>query len=463
MKSSGLTGVEIAAAVGRNKSTVTRWKNGDNLPPDEFVDAFLNMVEGKIGTPLADEVRERTHSLYRAAFTADEFHDLSLKKVPPIEALRQSNPSVPEAVLQQQRHTLLSVIHSAIRSKLDANAQRGRVNAELSRRYYEIAYLREHLERLRQAGQPTAETEEQLRQTGVRAAQLEEDRRAVSLAVDQAHQMFLSLAERPAEENSDEYRLMRARLRQEVEHPRQPWWPHPPAAAPAGPGFVPAGPPLAPPPPARTSHRLLRVTVGALVAAVVVLAVAVAVIATRSNGADGSGSAAAPTATVTVQPSAPAEGGTAPHTSAPPPSPTDAAADAEGWKVAYQDVKLTLGVSSQCDLWGADFETPSARPVEAPFGTGDLIVQECGLNNIVVVQARGWGKSAAQKPSPDQCLQDVERQGLPSETDSRQLATGTGYCLLTARGSLIWFKVVSNSTSTTGKGIVLQVTRWDST
>ncbi|MFI1524787.1 hypothetical protein [Kitasatospora cineracea] len=375
---------------------------------------------------------------------------------------RQGGSGVPDGVRW-------AVFADAQRESAAAGIDYSRLTAELSSFLYTMGGI----------VQEAAQQHEAARAAAARAArqaeQIRESRQAVRLRVDQAAQVVRSmLAAEPATEES---RMLDARLREAAEHPRQPWWPRPPAEAPGAVAYgavaVPPRPPYAPAV-VRGGGRGLRVLVAFLTLAVIALAAAVVMIATRSPRTPASNSSTGPGATAATQPSTGTGTGssTSPGIGSAPASEGAASPSAgegpggSGWAVIYHDVKLTLPTSGGCGGAGADFDIPSGFAVSADDAVGsgdkkiDLAVVNCGDLNAVEVDAHAWGKSSAQKPSPDQCQHDAERNALAPQIDSRQLTTGTGYCLITRTNDLVWFKIAAKNTT---EGLVLEATRWKNT
>ncbi|GAA2278893.1 MULTISPECIES: hypothetical protein [Kitasatospora] len=213
--------------------------------------------------------------------------------------------------------------------------------------------------------------------------------------------------------------------------------------------------------PPRETGRGMRVALGVFGTVVMVAGLSLAV---HFAGGAAVSSSTTPAANPDPASSATSAGVPAPMSgSATTPSPAAfPTPSGAGWTVKYQDTSITLPAAEQCLTGAVNFDQGRGHS-EAEFLTDDLIVQAAcplsGEQDSVLTSTRQWGTSQTQEPGPDQCQNDANRNTRPNKMSAAALKVNSAYCLITAKKSVVWFKITAKS-GDDQQGFTMLATRW---
>ncbi|MEU2630769.1 hypothetical protein [Kitasatospora sp. NPDC007106] len=416
-----LTPTSFARRHDLPEGSVSRYLNGERGWPWSYIDFALADVETAAGAPLTQQMREVTTSLFDAA-TA-------------------------EGPGQRKILGLLRAVQET--------------TAKLSQTHYELQGLRTESERLRLLRQPPPAALHQR----IAAAQ----QSAGQLAAER-HRLQREAAGIEQNLPGDLKILTDPDLKLHGREFLPPWWQQPsapPAAVPPMPVVAPRPAVPVHPPTNHGSRRGLAIGIamGLMLGLLCGAGVWIAVLLQKDDAAiSGAQSPSGPSPALSNGPSTPSPSSPTGNGTASPP-----ASGSSTWKVSYSDTEITMPqTNGMCTSSVMDFEPPRGGAVnlddfQALMAAHDLVIQnECPTNNSVtalLAQVDRWGTASEQKPSPEGCLDQANRQALGAGVPLSQVRVGSAYCLVTGAGSLVWFKVTAKPGADHG-GLTVVATLW---
>jgi hypothetical protein len=422
LEQAGLTQAQFRRRHDIPKVSASRYFNSQRAWPWDKLEALLNDAEKAAKGPLTGGLRQETLRLWQAVV----------------------EPTAPAGAGEL----------------FDLMARYQRATAELSRAYFEIRRLEDHVAVLRRGGhREPPEAGPYLQQARLSAGRLRAQRELLRA------QAAESEARLPAGTGL----LHDPELPVPGREPAPPWWAEPAVTFPDRASVPPPGPFLALGPPPRRTGTLW-------IASGTLLVVLAAALGWLVGGADGSRTPQSLPATAQSLPTTAPTGSTPTGSAAPTPAPTPDPAPTDvattgstgGWTLKYSGTSVTIpSPGSECQASGVDFDVPSGYTLlldDATSGTDLQVELACpgtyGYPDTILVpfdSIQAWGHAPATAPEPGQCQADANANAMPQQENLSDFTVGSAYCLVTGEGSVVWFKVTAN---TDQGGQILLATLW---